>query len=90
MTAPEPYESRRGGRAEIARRVDPVVWGRRSGPLGLAHLEHYERHGFVVMPALFSLSEVADVMREAERLADAAERSMKEGMPVALEYGEAR
>lgn len=75
MTARDPYESRQGGRAEIARRVDPVLWGRRLGPLGLAHLEHYERHGYIVIPSLFSLAEVGEVMREAERLAAAADRT---------------
>ncbi len=77
MTAmTDPYESRTGSRPEIADRRDPVLWDpAAAGPLGREQLEHYDKHGFLVLPKLFSAGEVAGLLAEMERLAAAADRS---------------
>lgn len=70
----DPYESRTGSRPEIADRRDPVLWKpEATGPLGREQLDHYAKRGFVVLPRLFSASEIATLLAEMERLAAAAD-----------------
>jgi ectoine hydroxylase len=71
----DPYVSRTGARWELAERHEPVVWGQAPGPLGTAQLDHYDRRGYLVLPSLFSASEVAELLAEAERLARQADRT---------------
>jgi len=77
-TAHDPYASRVGGTAELARREDPVVWGARSGPLDRAQLQQYETNGFLVCRSLFSATEARALLAESERAAAAADRSRED------------
>jgi len=67
--ARDPYASRVGGQAEIAERVDPVVWGAADGPLTARELEQFESRGFVVKERLFGKTDVTRMLEELERLA---------------------
>ncbi len=70
------YESRCRAQPEMAERCDPVLWAESApGPLGRDQLDHYARHGFIVMPRLFNAGEVAALLVEMEQLAAAADRS---------------
>jgi ectoine hydroxylase len=69
------YPSRVGGEAGILVRKDPVVHAsedvRRQGPLSEAVLERYEDQGFLAFDPLLTPEEVAPLVREARRLAQA-------------------
>lgn len=74
----DPYYSRTDATCSFGERVDPVVWGDRTGPLGEAQLRAYEGNGFLVMPALFSDAEVCAVLEEAESLLQCADRARRD------------
>ena len=62
------YISRTGSQAELAERLDPVIWGAEEGPLTTAELARFETDGFLVKRSLFNEEEVAEMMGELERL----------------------
>jgi ectoine hydroxylase len=64
----DPYHSRTGSKWEVAPRFDPVVWDPGPGPLGPAELRSYAEFGFLVRRGLFTVSEVAAVTAEANRV----------------------
>lgn len=70
------YESRTRAEPEMAERCDPVLWKLGApGPLTREQLDQYARHGFLVLPRLFSADEVAVLLGEMERLAAAADHT---------------
>lgn len=66
------YPSRGGSRAQLVPRLDPVVYAQSSTPLPLglapAQVAHYEQHGYMVLPEVFSADEVALLRSELDRL----------------------
>lgn len=64
------YPSRRGGRAQMLPREDPVVYGRwhPEAPLTEEQTRAYERDGFVVLEGVFDAQELAALVGEASRL----------------------
>jgi ectoine hydroxylase len=69
----DPYHSR-GARSEVVPRRDPVVWSDTVGPWSEAELRQYAADGYRFLPSLFSESETAELLQEAERLAATANR----------------
>lgn len=69
------YPSRVHSRPRIARRRDPVVHGRRPGPLSAAQLAAYERDGFLHLPELFGADEVGAYRRRLEALWEQSEEA---------------
>jgi ectoine hydroxylase len=59
-------------------REDPVLNAGRAGPLAQAELDSYERDGFLVKEGVFDAREVLAVLREAERLAEIADRTRED------------
>jgi ectoine hydroxylase len=64
----DPYPSRVGGEARVLPRVDPVAWPGGRGPLDVAALERFARHGFLALPAFFPASEAAELRTELDAL----------------------
>ncbi len=71
MTVADPYWSRRGSDWQLAKREDPVRWGRLSGPLSAAELESFVSRGYLVRESLFGTEAIAQLLEQAHRLADA-------------------
>lgn len=68
-TTLDPYPSRKGRPAELLPRIDPVVHGPATeGPLGPEQVEHFERHGYVTLPAVFSADEIHQLDRQLDDL----------------------
>jgi len=56
----DPYPSRTGRPPELLPRVDPVVHGDATdGPLDAEQVAHFDEHGFLSVPGVFSADEVA-------------------------------
>lgn len=75
----DPYWSRTEHHSEIVAREDPVVWGGAAetngdAPLSSEELQQFERDGYRHEPTMFSASEAADMLAEANRLAAAVDR----------------
>lgn len=68
----DPYYSR-GPTWEVVPREDPVVWEGRTGPWDASEIERYRIDGYRFQPRLFSESETAELLTEAERLAAVAD-----------------
>ncbi len=88
QTFADPYWSRSEDREEIIGREDPVIWGERAAvDSAIApreeDIQRFERAGFHPAPALFPESQAAELLDEAQRLAD--EENSKPG--VVLESG---
>jgi ectoine hydroxylase len=84
MRARDPYWSRTEAEWEIAERQDPVIWGDAAqGPLSAAQMRSFRDEGYLVMPRLFSPSEVSRLLSEAHELA--AEPSVRHSEATVLE-----
>ncbi len=84
MRARDPYWSRTEAEWEIAERQDPVIWGDAAqGPLSAAQVRSFRDEGYLVMPRLFSPSEVSRLLSEAHGLA--AEPSVRSSEATVLE-----
>ncbi len=79
MTATEtrtadPYPSRVGRPPELLPRVDPVVHGPADdGPLTRAQVDHFDEHGYVILPDVFRTDEVAHLDRQLTELVDSGD-----------------
>lgn len=65
------YPSRTGGLPGIHERQDPVVHGRRPGPLTEAELYHFDREGYLFLPAFFTVEEAEVLASASQRLREA-------------------
>jgi ectoine hydroxylase len=64
------YPTRTGATVrEPTARLDPVVWGDQTGPLGAGDVRAYGQDGFLAIDALVSTDEAAELLAEAHRLA---------------------
>jgi ectoine hydroxylase len=73
------YPTRSVDRADIAPRVEPVVWGDAPGPLDPDLVASYEDDGFLVLPGVFGPTEVQQLNEELDRVAaDEAARGKPE------------
>ncbi len=65
----DPYPSRMGRPPELLPRVDPVVHGPADvGPLSGAQVQHFDEHGYVILPDVFGADEVAHRDRRLSEL----------------------
>jgi len=71
MRVTDPYPTR-GEAEEMIPRADPVVYGNGKAPgdhgLSREQLASYEEQGFILLPGVFNIDEVAELCRETERL----------------------
>jgi ectoine hydroxylase len=74
------YPSRTGGKPGIRDRQDPVVHGRCPGPLTEAELYHFDREGYLFLPAFFAKEEVETLVAACERLRDAKRQVREPGI----------
>lgn len=70
----DPYRSRAIDRAEIAPRVDPVIWGDADGdgPLTREQLDEYAERGVLICREMIGPAELAGLREAADRLREAA------------------
>lgn len=66
----EPYPSRTLREPLLARRREPVLWSGDPAPEGLPDgaMESYEKNGYLVLPKIFTPSQVRMLQREMQRL----------------------
>lgn len=69
----DPYASRVDETWEAIDRQDPVVWGDAEAPLPSEQIERYREDGFLSIPQLLDSHEVSELLREAQRMAEAAD-----------------
>lgn len=71
----DPYTSRTEANWEAIERQDPVVWGDAEGPLPTEQVERYSDDGYLSIPQLIEAGEAAELLREAQQMAAAADPS---------------
>jgi len=83
-TPRDPYASRFADEWEAVKREDPIVWGDGDGPLCRDELRSYGTEGYLPLDKLIDRQQAAELLREARRLADAAD---PDKMDVIIEPG---
>ena len=95
MLSQDPYKTRTGGNAAILTRLDPIVYERAAKPakragLSLAQREAYRDNGFIMLPELFSATEVNHLFAEMQAMRQAFAASSKDEVIAEPGSGEVR